>query len=79
MKRMFVDPRFHGSGIGRALAEELLAVAKASGYAVMRLDTSKRQTEAQQLYRKLGFREISPYYDLPQPLIEWLVFMERDL
>ena len=76
---MYVDARFQGSGIGRALAEALFAVAKASGCAVMKLDTSKRQAEAQRLYRKLGFREISPYYDLPQPLLEWLVFMERDL
>jgi putative acetyltransferase len=79
MKRMFVDPRFQGSGIGRSLAEAVIEVAKASGYAVMRLDTSKRQAEAQRLYRKLGFREISSYNDLPQPLIDWLVFMERDL
>jgi putative acetyltransferase len=79
MKRMYVEPRFHGSGVGRALGEELLAVAKVLGYTVMRLDTSKRQAEAQNLYRKLGFREIAPYSDLPQPLTDWLVFMERDV
>lgn len=79
MKRMFLYPRFHGRGIGRALGEALLGHAKASGYAVMRLDTSLRQQEAQSLYRKLGFRQIEPYYELPSPLREWLVFMERDL
>lgn len=79
MKRMFLYPRFHGLGIGRALGEAILQEAKTSGYRIMRLDTSVRQSEAQGLYRKLGFRQIEAYYDVPRPLREWLVFMERDL
>jgi putative acetyltransferase len=79
MKRMFLYPRFHGQGIGRALAEAVLREAKASGYAVMRLDTSVRQREAESLYRKLGFRQIEPYYELPESLRNWLVFMELEL
>jgi putative acetyltransferase len=79
MKRMFVYPRFHGHGIGRVLGEAVLEAARASGYSVMRLDTSVRQAEAQALYRKLGFREIEPYYELPQALADWLVFMELEL
>jgi putative acetyltransferase len=79
MKRMYLYPQFRGQGVGRALAEAILKEAKASGYAVMRLDTSVRQREAEGLYRKLGFRQIEPYYELPKPLRDWLVFMERDL
>ncbi len=79
MKRMFLYPRFHGRGVGRALGEAILAAARASGYSVMRLDTSWRQKNAQHLYRKLGFRETEPYYELPQALAEWLVFMELEL
>jgi putative acetyltransferase len=79
MKRMFVYPRWQGHGIGRRLGEAIVASATAAGYAVMRLDTSFRQAEALQLYRRLGFEEIEPYYDLPQPLRDWLVFMERRL
>jgi GNAT superfamily N-acetyltransferase len=79
MKRMFVYPHLHGKGIGLALAERVIGEAQTSGYKVMRLDTSIRQTEAQTLYKKLGFTTIEPYYDLPETLKNWLVFMEKKL
>jgi GNAT superfamily N-acetyltransferase len=79
MKRMFVYPMFHGQGIGRALAEAVIRDARAIGYGTMLLDTSIRQAEAQALYRRLGFRDIPPYYDLPDDLRNWLVFMELPL
>lgn len=79
MKRMFLYPQFHGQGIGRALGESIIRAGKAAGYSVMRLDTSVRQTEAQALYEKLGFRRIEPYYELPAALRDWLVFMELPL
>jgi ribosomal protein S18 acetylase RimI-like enzyme len=43
------------------------------------LDTGPAQQEAQGLYRKLGFTDTEPYYDLPEELRNWLVFMELDL
>ena len=79
MKRMFVYPRFHGKGIGRALGEALIREARTIGYVTMRLDTSFRQDQAQTLYRSLGFKRIKPYYDLPEELKNWLVFMELRL
>lgn len=79
MKRMFLYPRFHGQGIGRVLGESIVSAGKAAGYSVMRLDTSVRQAEAQALYEKLGFRRIEPYYELPDALRDWLVFMELPL
>lgn len=45
----------------------------------MLLDTSIRQAEAQALYRRLGFRDVAPYYELPEELRHWLVLMERSL
>jgi len=79
MKRMFVYPEYHGRGVGRALGEAVLGAGRAAGYRTMLLDTSFRQTEAQALYLRLGFREVAPYYELSDDLRDWLVFMERSL
>ncbi len=79
MKRMFVEPEVHGRGVGTALAVANIDAARTAGYRTMLLDTSIRQTEAQRLYRKLGFVETSAYYSLPPELADWLVFMRMDL
>jgi GNAT superfamily N-acetyltransferase len=79
MKRMFVYPEFHGKGIGRALAERLIQESRDIGYRTMLLDTSFRQTEAQNLYKQMGFQPIEPYYDLSDNLKDWLVFMALTL
>jgi putative acetyltransferase len=79
MKRMFVYPELQGHGIGRRLGEAVVAEARAIGYRTILLDTSFRQREAQTLYRRLGFRDIAPYYELPDELRSWLVFMELPL
>ena len=76
MKRMFVYTRLHGRGIGRALADRVVAEAKAAGYGRMRLDTSIGQAEAIGLYKSAGFQPIAPYYSLPDDVRHWLVFME---
>lgn len=77
MKRMFVPENLRGLGIGRALADRILADAKAAGYRLMRLDTSRHQKEAMGLYERSGFKRIPPYYELTQDLRDWLVFFER--
>lgn len=76
---MFVYEQFHGFGVGRQLAEEIVARARYLGFRYMKLDTSFRQTEAQKLYESIGFKKCAPYYDLPDRLRNWLVFMELDL
>jgi GNAT superfamily N-acetyltransferase len=79
MKRMFVPETFRGRGVGRALAARIIAEGKDAGYRAMRLDTSRRQSEAMRLYENAGFRRIPPYYDLTDDVKDWLVFFELTL
>ena len=79
MKRMFVDSKFQGKGVGKALGAEIVEKAGKAGYSTMLLDTSINQTEAMALYRSMGFTDADPYYDVPKELQGWLVFMLMDL
>jgi putative acetyltransferase len=79
MKRMFVFPEYQGTGIGMLLGRAIVDAARRAGYRKMMLDTGPAQREAQALYRKLGFRDVDPYYEMSPELRDWLVFMELDL
>jgi GNAT superfamily N-acetyltransferase len=48
-------------GLGRALLNQLLEEAHQVGYEQIRLDSVRFMTEAHQLYRTNGFREIEAY------------------
>jgi len=77
MKRLWVEPGFAGAGLGRALAEAIVAAAREAGYQRMRLDTiPERMPAAQHLYRSLGFVEIPPYYASP---LASVVMLELEL
>ena len=68
MKRLYLRRQFHGKGLGRALADRIIAEAREIGYKRMRLDTVEPvMKDAVDMYRKLGFKEIAPYRENPMP------------
>ena len=68
MKRLYLRPKFRGKGLGRVLAETIIAEARQIGYKRMRLDTvGPVMKDAVGMYRKLGFVEIAPYRPNPMP------------
>ncbi len=77
MKRLYVRPEFRGQRAGYALAQRVIAEARAIGYSHMRLDTiASTMRSAVELYRTLGFKEISSYRENP---ISEALFMELQL
>lgn len=71
MKRMFIRSEFRGRGIGHALGEAVVRVAKRAGYKVMRLDTDHTMLAAIRVYSKLGFQPRERYNDDPCPCTLW--------
>jgi acetylglutamate kinase len=76
MKRLYVRDAYRGKGIGRLLAQGIIAEARRIGYSRMRLDTIEQLHAANILYRSLGFRPCAPYRYNP---IEGAVYMELNL
>jgi ribosomal protein S18 acetylase RimI-like enzyme len=65
MKRLFVDDKYKGKGVGRKLVEIIINEAKCKNYKKMRLDTLKTMENALKIYYKNNFYEIEPYYHNP--------------
>ena len=76
MKRLILTPAARGSGLGRALAQAVIAAARDRGYRELVLDTLPTMTTAIALYEAMGFRRIAPYY---APTPDGTVFLSLDL
>ena len=76
MKRLYVLPEARSFGLGKALTDAVIEAAKARGYSSLRLDTLPTMIRAADLYERMGFRRIDPYYGPTPP---GTIFMELDL
>lgn len=75
VKRLYVRAGFQGLGCGRYLAAQAIEWARRAGYDQMLLDTLPSMTTAQQLYERLGFREVAPYRFNPIPGTRYMALL----
>lgn len=60
-KRLYVRPRFRGSGVGKTLLEWVVAEARVAGYREMVGDTMPVMERALAMYERAGFERTGPY------------------
>ena len=65
LKRMWISPEVRGLGLARRMLRALEDRARAMNYSLVRLETNRALTEAQQLYRSSGYSEVAPFNDEP--------------
>jgi DNA-binding MarR family transcriptional regulator/GNAT superfamily N-acetyltransferase len=65
VKRMWVDDRWRGVGLGSRLLRQLEDAARALGHRAARLDTNESLAEAIALYGRAGYRRTARYNDNP--------------
>jgi len=66
-KRLYVRPRFRGSGLGSALMDWVIAEARRMGYRELVGDTMPVMTRALEMYQRMGFEQTGPYAENPTP------------
>jgi GNAT superfamily N-acetyltransferase len=61
IKRLYIVPAVRGRGLGRVLAEAIVARGRQLGYERLLLDTLPAMRDAQRLYLSLGFKPTVAY------------------
>jgi phosphinothricin acetyltransferase len=78
---VFIDHRFHGKGLGKALLAALLDRARSGGVRKVIARISGDQLASLGLHRAMGYREVGRLREAGFKSGKWLdcVYMERDL
>ena len=79
LHKFFVDARFRGKGVGRALIETALGEARKSGRRRIVLHTTTYMTNAVAVYQSFGFERCPPFRSVPATIEHTEVFMVRPL
>lgn len=72
MKRLYVPVSGRGTGVGKALALNIIQVASNLKYSAIRLDTLPQMKAAVSMYEKFGFVDIEPYCFNPMEGVRFL-------
>jgi ribosomal protein S18 acetylase RimI-like enzyme len=80
LKRVYVRPSGRGHRLGEALAQRLVADARAFGYRAVRLDTLPFMGRAQAIYEAMGFGNCAPYpIEMPEAFRAQIRYMQLAL
>lgn len=71
LKRLYLKKEFRGKGLGSKLLNRVLDFCRKNDFAKIVLDTNKKQTSAQKLYKRNGFKVESE--------VKNIIFMSKDL
>ena len=71
-EEIILKDNYKGKGIGKILVVKIIEEAKNKKYEIMRLDTIKTMEAALNIYYKIGFYEIEPYYNNPYSDVVYL-------
>jgi putative acetyltransferase len=77
VKRMYVEPKARGTGLGRAMLAAIEAQAALEGMTVLKLETGIHQAEALALYRSAGYRDCPPFGEYREDPLS--LFLEKKL
>jgi GNAT superfamily N-acetyltransferase len=65
LTKVYVVPAARGTGVGEAVVGAVEEAARDRGLRLMRLDTRADLPAPARLYRRLGYREVTPWHDGP--------------
>lgn len=66
IKRMYIEPAYRKGGLGRALLESALNLARDKGFSRLLLDTRRDLKAANALYERFGFKDTKDYNQNPR-------------
>jgi GNAT superfamily N-acetyltransferase len=72
IKRLYLRPTYQGQGLGKLLAQHIIADARQIGYQRLMLDTLPIMQTAQAMYAKLGFQETQAYIFNPVEGVKYM-------
>jgi putative acetyltransferase len=75
VKRMYTRPELQGRGIGGAILDHIVGLAREKGIARLVLETGDRHPSAWRVYERAGFVRCGPVLDYPDS--HWSVFYEK--
>lgn len=55
LQRLYVEPEYHGSGVGKTLTKEVEAMARDQGYRIIWVGVWEGNFKAQRVYEAMGF------------------------